>query len=1086
MSDEVAIKGTVIGRLSNLVVTRDGNTVNAEWKVPAYLKDLSYNRRLTSVDAYIDFLCNPDDDKRQVEVWKNFVDLYSWRKSIYVTLNADHFFVRGLEKDGSLTSSTNAGEEVDKPYDRNRYYPFTSKKCTGIKVGVHGVNTYGAYDDTYKRGPNIYQTFKFEKPQQPVCEFTGWDEDDNYAAAYTIDANPLDEDESKTHYERYDTRYRIMRQDNLPNSEYAQRKPLMDFVESSLEKIENSIAAPSQLRSLQDGQWIRLDLEAYSRGMAGQSEHSSASILAARPERAAITSIKASSLDTVYGVVTVSVNIPWDGYHWTTQAKLQRAKNVDQSWSAQKVASDATWEDVSGMLQVDKKYGDATYTTGFCDSVASAYPNENRKTWYRVITENDLYFGENASMGIPTEASVLFHAATAVGSTVFIESMETGEGATSIKMRLGWPNESPANTGTEISWSEHADAWESSEQPSVALVDWEDATSQGTHAHSASFTIYGVEPGKPYYIKARRYNVDENDETTYGAYATGAASLYPYIPAQPPTDVRLSAPSYVPRGSDIPLTWTFQSDAPQTAWAVYLVEYTTSNGVTSESGRTAIASGEDPYGACTVPANMLSGDSVHLAVSLTTGSSWATSEVSEVIFADKPEIEVTFPTKGDPDYETTYPLLMEQPMALYCSSDTGDDMLHVRITSRGVSSDFPDGERVQLDGDSVFDAWVYPTWLEDSGGTYRCSVTMPHLDLHDVGVYRWEVVARNVESGLESDAQAGEFKVRWAHQAHVSEDTTITVYADGRGAEIFPSTPDNVAEGDVFDLYRVTPDGVDLIAEGLAFGSKVMDRFAPFGNRVYRVATRTADGDVAWTEVEYTLDAKVMRFDFGHSSHIELPFNVVRSDSWSKDFERRQHLDGSRAGFWNEGASRDASLSTDLIRFSSDEDQEALRELAVHAGPVFVRLPNGCAYQANVDVGGLNETYNSGVVAASFNVQQVELTDAFRVAPSNVVPPATDEYDPVHYGRSEILYWSKTAPTAGSSFDLIDEPSGSVRVELTSSYDSYSDVWSITNTVSGDTVTLGTFSQQLAAYIAEAVSEECSFRLMARYDVEGE
>ena len=172
MADAVALAGKVTGKLSNLVVTREGNRVNAEWKVPAYLKDETYNRRLTSVDAYIDFNCSPDSNKQVVEVWRETFDVPS-HKPLATTLNYDHYFVRGLESDGGWTSTSNAGEDFEKPYDRNRYYPKTSKKCTGIRVGVHGVNDYGSYDDTYQRGPNVYQTFPSTSRSVPSASSSG-------------------------------------------------------------------------------------------------------------------------------------------------------------------------------------------------------------------------------------------------------------------------------------------------------------------------------------------------------------------------------------------------------------------------------------------------------------------------------------------------------------------------------------------------------------------------------------------------------------------------------------------------------------------------------------------------------------------------------------------------------------------------------------------------------------------------------------------------------------------------------------------------------------------------------------------------
>ena len=1085
MAGEVAITGKVTGKLSNLAVTREGNKVAAEWKIPAYLKDESYGRRLTSVDGYIDFLCSPDNAQKVVEVWKETFGVSS-RKPLATTLNYDHYFVRGLEKDGGYTGSNNAGEDFEKPYDRNRYYPKTSKKCTGIKIGVQGVNGYGAYDDSYQRGPIVYQTFAFKAPQRPTCSFSGWNENSSYRAEYSINANPADEDETKNNRERYDTRYRILRQDNLPGSGYAKKKAVRDWTTATAETVDGNQGSDNRILGLADGQWLEFTLEAYSRGMAGDSSTHTAKLVASRPARATIKSVKVSAVDTVKGVVTVKCTIPSDTHRWTTKAKLQRLKDVDHALAASQVAALSGWEDVSGMVQIDDLYKDATWDSSFVDSVSAAYPTStNRKTWYRVVTENDLYFGDNAYMSAPVEAKQLYRKQTATNDRVYVESLSTNADATAVRALIGWPNDD--STGTEISWSVHEDAWESSEQPSTALITWKDATSQGNYANSASFTIYGVEQGQEVYVKARRYYQDDDGNIVdYSAYATAASdTMWPYVPAMPPSEVQLIAPAFVPRGADVPLTWTFKSDAPQTAWVVYAVTETTENDVTSITSREGVLSGEDSFGACTVPADMLSGDSVKLTVSITTGSEWAESQVAEVMFADAPALEVTYPSANDPDYQTTWPLLLEQPMALYCQSDTGDDLLHVRVLSNGVSYDMPDGSYSQAEGEPVFDAWLQPAWGESDGSYYTVAALPSDVPFVDVGVYTWEATAQNATTGLLSETQSGQVKVRWAHQAHMpGDETSITVYADARAAEITPAPPSNVSPSDVLDVYRMTPDGIDLVAEGVRYGSALMDNHAPFGEGTYRIATRTVDGDVAWRDVEYSLPCNNLRFDWDGRS-VELPYNIVRQDSWSKDFEQRAHLDGERVGFWNAGASRSASLSTDMVKFSSKADQALVRDLATYAGPVFVRLPNGCAYQANVDVGGMDESYNSSVVPVSFNASQVMLTDAFRIAPSEIHAENAIDYDGVEYGRNQVLSWSATAPQAGDAFTLTAEPSGSVLVELTASHDYYSDTWSVPNTVSGTALTLGAFPSDLQAFIAEASSEDANFKLMSRYDVEG-
>lgn len=1078
----VNLTGRVVGSVSNLVVTRekknDGkHVVSAEWKVPAYLRSPDNGQRATSCDAYINFLCSPDNQKSVVEVWKETFGDTS-HKPLSTTLNYDRYFVRGLEKGGGWTGwdGSTVGENFDKPYDRNRYYPKTSKKCTGIQVGVHGVNAYGSYDDTYLRGPNVWQTFSFQKPQQPDCDWVGWDESSNYAAAYTIDANPDNENESKNNKERYDTRYRVLRQDNLPNSGFSKRKDVSGWITTSQSEIENSIAAPPNIRTLQDGQWVEFTLEAYSRGMAGDSPSTVAQLVASRPSRAKIESISVSSLDTVSGVVTVKCTIPSDSHRWTTGAKLQRAKDVNPKWDAQRVAADGSWQDVSGMVEIDEQYKDATWNSGFCDSVAAAYPSgANLRTWYRVVTENELYFDDNAYMSKPVEARQLFREQTATNDEVHVESISTNEDATAVRVLLGWPNDD--STGTEVSWSTHEDAWESSEQPTTALVSWKDATSQGSYANSASFTIYGVEQGEKLYIKARRYLEDEDgDIVDYSDYATAASDVYwPYVPAMPPSELQLVAPTFVPKGSDVPLTWTFQSDAPQTAWAVYVIE---------DGERRAIMTGEDAYGACTVPASMLSGDSVKLMVSMTTGSEWADSQEAEVVFADPPQLTVVYPTADDPDYITTYPLLLEQPMTLFCESDTGDDMLHVRVLSNGVEWSTPDAELSQADGEPIFDAWVQPSWGE-ADGSYFTSVTLPtDVPFIDVGVYTWEVTSQNNTTGMMSERRTGAVKVRWAHQAHsAGEGTQVVVWDDARAVEIIPAAPDNIAPSDVFDLYRVTPDGVDIIAEGVRYGSILMDKHAPFGDGKYRVCTRTTDGDTAWADFPYTLECDKVRFDFGRSS-AEFEYNEAWSDTWAKDFERRQHLDGERVGFWNAGVSRDATITTALIKFDTEEEQEAARRLARHDGPVFVRLPNGCAYQANVDIGDMSTASRSGAVSFSFNAAQVSLTDEFRIASSEINTENVADYDAVEYGRNQVLHWAAEAPQSGSRYVLTAEPTSAVRIELTAAQDHYSDTWSVPNTVSGKTVTLGAFSSDLQAFIAQALSEGASIRLIARYDAE--
>ena len=1100
----------VSGSVTNLVVTRDGNDIKVEWKNPGYLFDETRDDYATWLDANVDFH-RENCRLSSGQVWETSSTSYEPQFKPLSYTGFDYNWVKGL---GKATS-------FDKPYDRNRFHPIQDRcYCKLVQVKVHGGNDSGvggADPDSRTasgRGPDAVFNWNFEQPKAPEAEITGWDSSNNYAAAYSVKT----EFDDKSAAEAYDTVYRTYRQDNIPGSGYGSRKALTGWTSTKLAEATGSIQSVSQLLALPDGQWVEYTLEAYSRGMWGDGPKSTSKILASRPAKAVITGISVSNATD--GIVTVSVRIPSDAHRWTTKAKLQRVKDVDPDKTASELGN-LSWEDVSGMMQIDEKYKNATFTTGFSDSVTSAKPQVNKRTWYRVVTENALYTGNSGYISTPFEARQLYREQTASDDSVFVESLTTNDDATAVRVLLGWPDDD--SSGTEVSWSDKPDAWESSEQPSTAQVEWEDATSQGTHAHSAMFTIYGVEQGQKVYVKARRYvKGSDGNVSSYGPYATASTGGYPYIPAMPPTDVRLSAPAYVPRGDDVSLTWTFQSEAQQTAWAVYLVMRTVSNNVTT-TVKTALASGEDAFGACTIPAGMFSSDTATLLVSMTTGSTWADSDEVTVRFADPPVIEAALPSTtksmqpvsnptGDPSANGYYeksgssyvesedtevdtskvyyyvvddelPLIRRQPAVLYCSSDTGDDLLRVRVVSNGVTVDAPDGDMRQLAGDVVWDAYIAPTWVSD-GGRYYTAVSLPEgLDLHDVGIYSFDVTGVNEITGLQSQTRTVKGRVRWEHQAHQpGQSSSVTVLESDRSALVTPTAPDNAEATDVFDLYRVTADGVSKIAEGLEFGSSALDRRAPFGrfDTMYRVCTRTKDGDMAWRDVPYALNCSNLRIDWEDKS-IELPYNLVREDSWNKDFEERAHLDGERSGYWNKGASRKATLSTDLVK-SDSERQNSLRDLARSSCPVFVRLPNGCAYQANVDVNKLSENYGSAAIPVSLDVTQVALTDEYKVASGDISYPTTAGGEE-SYDKMAILSWNATCPDEGDAFSIPDEPSA-ISVHISTSAESYMDEYAIDATFSGDDVTLGAFSEELLDHLDEVAGEGVLYLLTCDYTVE--
>jgi hypothetical protein len=190
---------------------------------------------------------------------------------------------------------------------------------------------------------------------------------------------------------------------------------------------------------------------------------------------------------------------------------------------------------------------------------------------------------------------------------------------------------------------------------------------------------------------------------------------------------------------------------------------------------------------------------------------------------------------------------------------------------------------------------------------------------------------------------------------------------------------------DVYDVYRVVNGKPVLIADGISQNSSVDDQYAPYGGMTtaYRVATRTRARSLSWYDFPYehsrriVTDDRMLRIDWD-GKYVELTHCITNSDSYQKDFEATKHLDGSVAGHWNAGAMRTASFSATVIDVYEAETLDLLRDLAAYDGPCFVRTSDGIAYEADVEVGDISESYGKASINVSFSASEVELTSEFK------------------------------------------------------------------------------------------------------------
>lgn len=691
----------------------------------------------------------------------------------------------------------------------------------------------------------------------------------------------------------------------------------------------------------------------------------------AYPLNGRITEIVASSNNYANGFLTIHVELDPNGYILGVEGrkvvkcdavKLQKLYDTDaRTAEAAAAMSESDWTDVTTITGKSVK--------GFVDSIAASVPQRNNRTWYRVVT----YFGPFHRYGVPVEAVVLRRESAIVTSDeLIIDEVVPGDDGLSLDVRFHWTTD--IGLGTEISWSESPNAWESTQPPSTYDVPVESDSVRSGH-----LLIRGLTEATKYYIKARRYSM-ESGTTVYGRYVTAPGAYYPIAPVTKPKDVKLVVPSYVAAGSDIPCYWTFQSNSKQTAWELFAV-------VNNE--RKLVASGKDALGSTTLSYSSLVsngvvpsaddvpyGYSIDLLVGVTTGGDYAYSENATTKVARSPVVSI-----GDIDDVESLPIEIE----LYSDLLTTD--FTVKVCSDGVESFGPEGDITQPIGSILWADKQQPPMVWDSDEQlYKGTVSVNVQGFQNHCRYYVRVVGTDYTTKLQSLPAVKYFTIDWAHTAPSLEDlVTIVPSVEDKTVKITAQKPETASDDDVVDIYRVTPDDVMLIGEGLNFDVEYTDEYPPFSKFVplmYRVAIRTTDGDVSWFDASYVLRGFQLRFDWDGRS-LELPYNLTVKDKKAKNMTVRRHFDGSENAFWSKGSSMSSTMTSELIALQDPGQIELVKRLGDYAGPVMVRVPDGSAYAADVQVNDLGYSYKDLTLSVSLAVRKIKMGTEFMIDPTD-------------------------------------------------------------------------------------------------------
>ena len=866
-------------------------------------------------------------------------------------------------------------------YKRASFYPLTSTYLGYVSVLVRPDNSKG-------NGPSATSTRYFTAPRAPSISALALDTTNGHVTC-TITTDP-----GNDYQERYDTRYKVV----IKNTHTNTTQVLYD-TSSTATEIHITYDATGY-QALNYDEYILITVEAWARGYAGDSGHAYASHYISFPNAPTITNAEISSKDSA-GKCTLSINTNETTEHPVDVVTLEYLASVTYKKESD-IPGSTSWES-SGIV-------DDGQCTALTMPVANLIPERGKYTWVRLRTYHDNEAVLYRYSAYKRLDYLTTPAPTAADDDITIVDTVAGGDGESAVVTLAWNKDgTDDSTGTELTWSDEEDCWKSTEDPKKYEFTWSDGpivVGADTYYDSAVITIKGLEDSTKYYIRARRYL--EGDPMTYSDYSNTATCLT----SEMPESVVATCNRYVPTGDSLAVYWTFAGNGIQTEWqivqdvwyelstddtvnvdkayfkkvgAVYVrvtpdgTEDPSSEGWYEQCGGAVIATGKNSLGSTQIGADRLAtfaiNGSVSFNVQASTGSGFVISDSLVVSILDAPVLAVN-----------ASPTLTAQPVSFTATVTTLCDLV-VIVTSQGASGQFPTGMLMQTSGDTIHSNVYSPEWVWDSvNDVWGATITLPGgLDFWDLGKYTLSVVAVDRATGLKSNSVLHDFSVEWAHQAPDPFDFVELIPIDTvddndyhhQSVQIYLTPPTGSNTNDVYDIYRLNGDGAKLIGQSFPLTFVAMDDYAPFGDDLtlyYRIAIRTVDGDVAFADVEYVQDGSKIRFDWSAGT-LELPYNLSVGDKYKKAMTTREHIDGGIDGYWNKNISRTASLNSDVISLTMQDEINAARQLARYSGPVFVRTPDGSAYEADVQVSDMST--DGTLTKIAIDATEIDLTQEF-------------------------------------------------------------------------------------------------------------
>lgn len=508
-------------------------------------------------------------------------------------------------------------------------------------------------------------------------------------------------------------------------------------------------------------------------------------------------------------------------------------------------------------------------------------------------------------------------------------------------------------TDAEVSWSDHEDAWDSTDEPETFVVN---------NSRASRLSVSGLETGIDLYFRVRLIQT-VGDDTSYGLYSDTFVLNLASAPAVPVLE--MSSQVIDPAGEAI-ASWVYISRDNSMQAHATIAEVDTS---TTPWTYTPILQADEEQQAVIRPSDLewAVGD-YQLAVQVQSASGrWSEYSdpvpvtVREPLTCSITQASLVSRTETIDGDTYTYPyVLAEMPMTV---TVTGAGVAGQTVLTLKRKADYvimrPNETELVGHADEVICQHVY---TGEAQQIINISEVMGKLN--DGATYYIEAtvnddLGRQAFDRYPNDDPDDYFKVVWDEQAIMPEATAEIINDDY--AKLTITKPQDWADGDVVDIYRMTSDRPQKIAEDIAMDDDPVEYVDPFptlgDNGGYRFVYKTVNGDdtldaddnFAWLDVKAVCDSDEAIIDF-NGERIPLPYNLKVSNSWGKDFQETRYLGGHIAGDWTAGVSRSGSIDTVTVPLNDPAVFRSIRRLAQYTELCHVRTLDGSVMTCNVDV----------------------------------------------------------------------------------------------------------------------------------------